>query len=372
MLRLERSGQIKIRLMADLNDDDALLMQGGIPEDPTGLPSAPVSNDIASQCETTSLAVRSQLDAETLHNMANQYDVLLKLEDAMGRELITWTEGNEKFLEIETMIPDLTGEVLIAFGIPKLEATIDEVKTSAFRKEGKIKAGGLFRIATDLNGHSVFLKRSYLWVDPPELETLKIYKLKGLRSMFMAEVASRVAHILGYPMLGTRLVIFEGIPCEAANYLEGAVDLYEQAARGRTIKNIEAKNVRPLFNLLIEAKGDSSFQGLLSEEGTYYAQDTFMNLTRVSISERDLKDSIKEEFVRSLDLGQDCPYGRIQHYSLIQDLTVTGFVDGLKRLINTDLSPWFKNYFGSENEKLNLQKGLRRRAIALIEILSEF
>lgn len=98
------------------------------------------------------------------------------------------------------------------------------------------------------------------------------------------EVAYRVAACVGYPVPETKRVIFKGRPSIAYRYITNAIDhgLYEDRSKTGMVPKISNPDdlvLRPWFNALIGAFGDSAHQGIVSlDTGYYYANDIRFSL----------------------------------------------------------------------------------------------
>lgn len=170
---------------------------------------------------------------------------------------------------------------LIDLGFHPMRGRIDRKRSNSFQKEDNpsLPTDG-FSIVNDREGQWLLKELSHNPLRATYQEVAEVVMAQE------EEIAYRVADFVGYPVPETKKVIYKGSPCIAYRYVPHAIDFDAYKRQEKTdgsiaISNPEDLLLRPWFNALVGAYGDSADQGIVDlDTGHYSANDVRFTLER--------------------------------------------------------------------------------------------
>lgn len=273
----------------------------------------------------------------------------------------------ERYLkEIDASLPELEGlerTALDVLAVPEIGGEINTEKTAAFRKEGHMEVPeSRFVIVRDKEGVDWLLKR----FEPlSHMRWAKEHILFRLRDHQNEVFASRIGEKIGYPVPETKMVRYNDHARVAYRYMDGVEEAYMPWSPDTP--EVEASNqadvrLRPIFNALLDAGGDSGTQGIIDPaDRRYYAQDTNCNFKPEESLKlmADLMDEIRHNF--EVD-GRYGPHKGATHQELAD------FMQRINNLSLDDAREVFRDRIGSESAREQAANALLNRRDAIVEL----
>ena len=286
--------------------------------------------------------------------------------DVLGVQAVDQEANIALTAPIEANLPEVSEQVLNHLGIRAQDGEVDEEATVRFRDQDTVAGRErMYQVITGNEGAWLLKAPQYGYDRGIEGVSKNLWKLTLLRSMQGEAQAYRVAAAMGYPIAETRLVQYEGEPQTAYRYLEGAQSFSseeaeatpEQTALASLITNPNALKARPLFNALIGAVGDASHQGIVDEDGTYYANDIGMNVRHGADWEIEgVALAIGEEFEHQNGFGEK---------PVPDDEATIEFFTALDQVTEDVAREVFRDAIGSAEQREQLARGLMKRKAAM-------
>jgi hypothetical protein len=226
-----------------------------------------------------------------------------------------------------------------------------------------------FRIVDDASGNSFFLKTANKRAKPGH----GLIEVQQLVAHQPEVYASRIAQYIGYPVLDTRPVEYDGKAWLASRFVENHLDVNAQEFPEDELSNKVEYQTRTIFNMLVGSVGDCSNQGIFEPElKKYWASDLTMYFyaDETEMSFEQLKDKFERTFKgEKNDILEALPYfGSRPMLDEEQRQFVSSMLDRVRMMTPQDAKEMFRSGHGEFKDPVRVLHVLKRRAEVIREM----